>query len=113
VDDLSRKTHWAYQELDKYARIFPIGQPYFWLYQGRLAWRSGKPGKAQSAWRKSLAAAERLGMPYERGLAHYYLGSHLASEDPLRSQHLAQAVDIFAELGAAYDLGRAMVSLSA
>ena len=53
------------------------GQPRAWLWQGLYEWLAGKPGKARKAWHKSLAAAERLAMRYEQGLAHYEIGGCL------------------------------------
>jgi tetratricopeptide (TPR) repeat protein len=66
----------ACQALRLYARAFPIGQPRAWLWQGLYEWLSGRPGRAKAAWRKSLAAAERLAMPYEQALALSELGRH-------------------------------------
>ena len=95
----------ACQELRRYAYVFPISQPRAWLWQGLYEWLAGKPGKARKAWHKSLAAAERLAMLYEQGLAHSEIGRHASA--PERHLHLARACAIFAQLGAAYDLARA------
>jgi tetratricopeptide (TPR) repeat protein len=95
----------ACANLHQYARVFPIGQPRAWLWQGVYEWLSGHSRKAQQAWRKSLAAAQRLAMPYEQGLAHYEIGRHATAKE--RCKHLAQACNIFAQVGATYDLLKA------
>lgn len=94
------------QALHKFARAFPIGQPRAWLWQGLYEWLSGRPAKARAAWQKSLAAAQRLEMPYEQALALYELGRHWPANDPHRRTHLTRAADIFSQLKARYDLER-------
>jgi eukaryotic-like serine/threonine-protein kinase len=86
----------AVRSLRRYARAFPIGQPRLLLCQGLLAWISGQPARAQRAWRQSLAAAERLGMPYDQLLAHHQLAQHGHTSE--RGHHLTRAQQLFAEL---------------
>jgi len=95
----------ACKTLHDFARVFPIGQPRAWLWHGLYEWLAGQPRQAMKAWRKTLAAAERLAMPYDQGLAHYEIGRHATG--PERQEHLARARALFAQLGAAYDLARA------
>jgi len=92
--------------LHGYARIFPIGQPSAWLWQGVCDWLSGHTAQAHRSWQKSLEAAQRLRMLYDEGLAHYQIGRHLKTSDPPRGKHLDRASEIFAQLEAAYDLER-------
>lgn len=99
----------ACRYLRKYAHVFPIGQPSSRLWQGLYDWLSGKQGKAWTSWRKSLASAERLGMPYELGLAYYEMGRHSRGEN--RKKHLSQACEIFTRLGAKYDQERAETAM--
>lgn len=95
----------ACEAMMKFARVFPIGEPRAWLWQGWFDQLSGHPLKARRAWQKSLALAGRLAMPYEQGLAHSSLGQSLPPDDPARSRHLACAGEILARLGlAAADL---------
>jgi hypothetical protein len=101
----------ACRSLRRYARRFPIGEPRAWLYAGLRAWLAGRAPRARRAWRKSLAAAERLAMPYEEGLAHYELGRHLPVGDVARRKHLAYACKRFTQVGAAYDLQRVEAEL--
>jgi eukaryotic-like serine/threonine-protein kinase len=65
-----------------------------------------------TAWNKSLNAAERLGMPYEQGRAHYELGRHLPPGHPDRQEHLRRAGELFADIGASYELTHAQAAMS-
>ena len=98
--DTRRAARRACRALRRFARVFPIGQPRARLWQGLLAQLSGRPGRAQAAWRASLAAAQRLGMPFEAQLAHSELGRHLAGT-PQGQWHLEQAQTLLHELGIA------------
>jgi tetratricopeptide (TPR) repeat protein len=100
--DTGRAARHACQDLRSFARIFPIGKPRARLWQGRLAQLSGRTKWAQAAWRAGLAAAERLGMPFEAALAHAELSRHAAAE-PQRQWHLEQAQTLLHELGVADD----------
>ena len=98
---LRRAIRRACTALHALARVFPIAAPPAWRQQGLYEWLAGRPTTAARAWRRSLAAAESLAMPYEQALTHYELGRHLPDPD-----HLAQAAQLFTQLGAAYDLAR-------
>jgi tetratricopeptide (TPR) repeat protein len=100
--DTGRAARHACQDLRSFARIFPIGKPRARLWQGRLAQLSGRTKWAQAAWRAGLAAAERLGMPFEAALAHAELSRHQAAE-PQRQWHLEQAQTLLHKLGVADD----------
>ena len=101
----------ACKGLRRFAWVFPFAQPRSWLFQGWYAWLAGKRGKAHKAWRKSLAHAKNLDMPYEQGLAHFEIGRHLPASDTGREEHLQHAIDIFGQLDAAWDLKRAQETL--
>jgi eukaryotic-like serine/threonine-protein kinase len=98
--------------LRQYARAFPIAQPRAWLCQGLGAHFFGHHRRALAAWRKSLAAAERLAMPCEQGRAHYQIGRHLPAGDPAQQAHLTRADEIFADIGALYELDRVQAAMS-
>jgi class 3 adenylate cyclase len=95
--DTRRAARRACRDLRGFARIFPIGKPRARLWQGRLAHLSGQPERAQAAWRAGLAAAERLGMPFEAALAHAELGGQ-AADTPQRHRHLEQAQTLLRQL---------------
>jgi class 3 adenylate cyclase/tetratricopeptide (TPR) repeat protein len=88
----------ACSALRTFARVFPIGEPRARLWSGRLHHLSGRPERAQRAWRASLSAAQRLGMPFEAALAHIELGRP-ADGQPQRQWHLEQAQMLLHELG--------------
>jgi class 3 adenylate cyclase/tetratricopeptide (TPR) repeat protein len=88
----------ACSALRRYAHSFPVGEPRARLLKGRLLYLAGRQRRARAAWRASLAAAERLGMPFEAALAHSALGRHAADEAQSR-QHLEHAQTLLRELG--------------
>jgi tetratricopeptide (TPR) repeat protein len=96
----------ALYKLHNYARVFPLGQPRAWLVQGHYNELVGRHTTALFAWRRSLAAAETLRMPYEAALAHEAIGQHLKAHEAERAQHLANALETFKRLGAVYDAER-------
>lgn len=96
----------ALQVLKKGFRAFPINQPSVWRIQGDINWLSGDLDDARKAWQKSLSTAEQLTMPYEQALAHYEIARHLDTQNPVRQEHVTRAAEIFARLGAIYQLAR-------
>ncbi len=89
----------ALRNLRAYARVFPIGEPSRWLYEGERAWRSDRPDRARAAWRRALESAERLDMRHELALAHAALGDHLPDEHD-RAEHEQRGAALLRELGA-------------
>jgi len=75
AEEMARKVAPVCKTLDVFARMHPVGQPLALLYQGLADWLGGKEAKARQHWSESLAAAERLRMPYEQGLALYERGA--------------------------------------
>ncbi len=98
----------ACKTLHNFSRVFPIGKPAAWLYQGNLDWLEGKASKAYKSWRKAISLAEQVSMPYELARAHYELGRHSPPDDPQRQKHFQAAVEGFEQLGAAEDLRRSL-----
>ena len=67
----------ACAEFLSFARVFPIGRPRAWLHRGTEMWISGWRRRALRAWRRALAEAGRLAMPYEEGRlddARFFMG---------------------------------------
>ena len=102
---LQMEARWACQAFQQYARAHPFSRPRAWLYQGLTHWLAGERAQAQRGWRKSLALARQMAMPYEEGRAQYEIGRHAQGEE--RRLHLTRAAEIFKQLGAVYDLERA------
>lgn len=94
----------ACQWLHAYARVFPIGRPRAWLWQGVYEWLDGRPSRAFKAWRRGVIMAARLHMPYEQALVYYELGRH--STGTYRQHHLQKAAELFTQLGTTYDVQR-------
>jgi class 3 adenylate cyclase/tetratricopeptide (TPR) repeat protein len=92
----------ARASLHTFARIFPIGKPRDLLLNGRLLHLSGRPRRARAAWRASLSAAQRLGMPLDAALAHAQLGLVLTGT-PQGRWHLEQARTLQQQLGVPHD----------
>jgi tetratricopeptide (TPR) repeat protein len=90
----------------RYARLFPIGRPEVLLASGNLEWHLGRRRTAIKRWRRAIAEAARLEMPYETARAHMEIGRYLAPDTPERWQHLSDAVAIFDRLGCVWELAR-------
>lgn len=101
---LAQQARQACDALAHFARTFPIGRPRSLLCRGWYTWLDNKPAQALAIWRSGLAAAERMQMPYEQGLAHGEIGRHATGYQ--RHYHLKCAHQIFTRLGAAEDIAR-------
>jgi hypothetical protein len=97
--DLKRQAGKACTAMLKFARVYPIGQPGYWLCRGLYHWLNGKPELAHQTWQTALSQAERQQMPYETALAHYEIGRHSPLDNAQHRYHLAQAQVLFEALG--------------
>lgn len=91
----------ALRDLHTYRRVFAIGRPQAWRYQGLYEQLLGNDKKARKAWERGLASATTLGMPYEIGMLHYLLATAATATATERARHLARAADSFEALGSA------------
>ena len=96
----------ACKAMRSYARIFPIGTPARWLFEGLFSWLQGHSTQAMSLWQKSYLAAEQQMMPYFGARAQYEIGRHLNRGNPLRQKHLERAGETFQKLNAASEAAR-------
>jgi len=110
--ELRRQADRACKHLSGFARLLPIGRPRAALWRGEYEWLRGRRAKAHRLWQKSLSAAQDLDMPFDEGLAHYAAGRRMPARNPQRAEHLIQARDTFAELGAEYGVTRANGALA-
>jgi len=99
--ELEQNARWMARRLHVFRYSFPLGQPHGWLFQAEVHEQAGKRGKALRSWRRALAEAEALDLPYERGLA--LLGMVEGPEDP----RLGEAIALLQRAEAIFDLGRA------
>jgi tetratricopeptide (TPR) repeat protein len=107
-ENLSQSAQRACRVLQRFARVFPIGWPRAWLYQGWYEWLAGRPVKAQAAWQKGLKIAQQRHMLYDQGLLHYEVERHAAANDPAHKTSGNCAAQIFAQLEASYELERVL-----
>jgi tetratricopeptide (TPR) repeat protein len=96
----------------RYARALPIARPRAWLFQGLAAHLTGRQRRAAAAWRKSLALAERMALPYEQGRALHEIGRHTPTGLPRRQASLARAAEIFEDIGATYELAQVQAAIA-
>jgi len=67
---------------------------------------SGNRTEAEKYFQQSLEAAQKLGARYELGHTYYEAGRWLRQDNDQRGlKYLEKARDIFAEIGADFDLG--------
>ncbi len=96
----------TYRHLRAFSRFIPIARPHAAIVGGLLLWGGGRRARAQAEWRRAIRVATHLGMPYERGLAHYELAEH-GAVGGARDRHLDEAITCFEEVGTRYELDRA------
>lgn len=93
-------------EMRRAARVYPAVRARSLLLQGRYErLRSALP-RAVQLWKKSLATARLLDMPFEEGLAELSLAQVMPIESEERNSALLRARACFTSLKADYDLGR-------
>ena len=101
-DPLAVLTRRAMKGMSALEWAFPVSRPRVSLWRGLYHWNKGSTGKARRLWRRSLALAERLDMPYDIALAHQELGSHMPADDEQRDFHLRQAQALLESIGAVF-----------
>lgn len=97
----------ACRTLRWYATRVTITEPAARLWQGCFDWARGRHGRARQSWLASLAAAERMSLPYDAALARREIGRRLPAGDAERRGHLEQAAVLFTQLGAVWDAAHA------
>jgi class 3 adenylate cyclase/tetratricopeptide (TPR) repeat protein len=103
--DLRRMASKSYKALHTFRRLFPIGAPSAWRYQGTYEWLSGRVDDARQSWETSAQISKELDMQFDLALAHSELGRRLPVGDPGRFEHLNEAEYIFKQLSTPYELG--------
>jgi class 3 adenylate cyclase/tetratricopeptide (TPR) repeat protein len=104
--DLKSDARRACKELEKYARVFSIGQPSFLLCRGLYEWLVGRQSRAQRSWKKSFELAKEMGMTYIQGRAQLEIIRHLPLDHPERNQHMNIAEQCLSQAEAFYELAR-------
>ena len=94
---LAREARQALKLLNRFARIFPIGEPQRYLQQGHQWNAAGRAKRALKCWQKAADAAARLQMPYDQALAWQAVARH-AGGSAATVAH-ARAAALFETLG--------------
>jgi tetratricopeptide (TPR) repeat protein len=102
--EIARAARQACKAMHSFARVFSIGAPRAWLYQGWLERLDGRLRRAQRAWQRSLEAATALHMTYDMGRAYFEIGRILAITDSKREFHLQEAIRNFENCAALHEL---------
>ena len=99
---LSRIDHIS-AALLQFARVARMGLPRAQIYRGLTLWQQGKTGPAFKLWRRAIASARELAMPYDEARAQFELGRHLPFAAEERQALLAVALQSFEAMAASYD----------
>lgn len=94
----------ACRALLRYGRIFPVGMPCALLCHGLADWIAGRQRRAMRRWRRGLATADRLRLPYSAGLLHYTVARHLPADSAERHSHQEAAQRLFSQQRAEFEL---------
>jgi hypothetical protein len=78
-----------------YARVFTVGEPAYYRYNGWMEWYRGKKEKAYQSWRTAGEKAHGIPMYYEEGISRLALGLNLPSGDPDRMSSFEKAREAF------------------
>ena len=89
--------------LRRFAMTIPLARASAARCDGRLAALSGNPGRAAAAFRRSLAAAERMGLRYDVARALLALAGTTGISADAADQHRQRAFAIGREVGAALE----------
>jgi tetratricopeptide (TPR) repeat protein len=86
----------------KLGKQFRPGMPEAMRLRGTYEWLRGKPAAAHKWWEQSLALAEELGQPYDTARTLLEMGARSGDRGQLE-----RAEEIFARIGAEWDLAQA------
>ncbi len=83
--EMKRRLRQLTKILGEFSLMYPIGKPTAQLVKGRYYERTGWKRSAARCYRRSLSAAQRYAMPFERAMAHAALGAIAGDEAHARS----------------------------
>jgi len=101
----AKRACWAALRSGRLARG---GLPGAMRHRGTYAWLTGKRDAARGWWQRSLTVAKQLGAGYETAMTSLEMGRRLGERTEIE-----RAAEIFAEVGAAFDLAAAQAWLAA
>ena len=94
-DELMKYAQLALKIMKAYARVFTVGEPAVYRYQGWIDWYSGKHEKACQSWRTAGQKAHLIPMYYEEGMSLLALATHLPFESSQRTASFEKAREAF------------------
>jgi len=97
-------TEKAIKLLVAFKKVFPIGEPTLYYYQGWYDWLVGNQSQALKKWQTGLESALRFNMIYEEALIRAYLGMAIADEANARREHFEKAIALLEKIGSVYEL---------
>ncbi len=97
--EVERTIRQSLRALHAFSKPFPIAQPRTWLYQGWYEWLMGNRSKAERAWLKAQAAAERLDMRFEAGLVQL----ERARQGLASQADMDRGIDLLERVGATHE----------
>ena len=81
--------------IGKYTKVFVAAKPRSMRYTSAMKHLMGHPKTAQRGWQKALDSADKLGMAYECGVVHLWMGRAL-HEPEKKKKHFDLAMQVFA-----------------
>ena len=93
----------ACKQFARFARTFPIGKSRYHLCMGWYYQLAGWNWRSKHHLQKSLAHAQKIGLPYDEALAYHDIARLSAIDSPKRADYLSRAENIFTRIGAHKD----------
>lgn len=98
-DELLKYARLCAKIIKSYARVFTVGAPLAFYFEGWLAWFDGNKEKAFHLWRAAAQKARLFPMNYEEGLAQRALAEHLPAGSDERLPAFEKAKEAFVRGG--------------
>jgi class 3 adenylate cyclase/tetratricopeptide (TPR) repeat protein len=105
LQDNSRRSCKA---LRRYAKTYPLGRPYAFLYTGILMALEKQAAKAQKQFELCLEVAQFMNCKAVQATAHLQCGLLSNREDPTAKEHFKEAILLFEKLEAPYEIARSI-----
>jgi serine/threonine protein kinase/tetratricopeptide (TPR) repeat protein len=110
-DTLAHEARDAVARVRKFATLYKMAGPRALVFEGQLAWLTGRQDAALTTLKSALALAQKLAIPYDVGRAHFEIGRRKFPETDWKA-HLQSAAGLFGEAGATSDVRRVEELLS-
>jgi eukaryotic-like serine/threonine-protein kinase len=84
----------------RFARIVKVARPRLHLWTGVVEWHAGHRARARRAWARALEGAQRIGLPLDVALTHFWAGRCTSGEE--RAHHLARSIPLLETMQAGW-----------